>query len=169
MTTDRATPAMIDPPNRIGSPGNNTGRLVISSCSFAKVTIEPEKLTVPTRMVNAVAIRLKVGVSAPSPSETISCSSSRATSAAAPPPTPLNSATSCGIWVICTRCAPMTPITVPIAIAARISARCSRPLVVSTVIVASTAPAAPSRLPLRAVRGDERPLSARMKQTAATR
>ena len=31
------------------------------------------------------------------------CSSSSATIAAAPPPTPLNSATSWGIWVICTR------------------------------------------------------------------
>ena len=40
------------------------------------------------------------------PNSTISCSSTRATSAAAPPPTPLNSATICGIWVICTTRAP---------------------------------------------------------------
>jgi len=39
----------------------------------------------------------------------------------------------------------------------------------ATVTVASKAPAAPSRLPLRAVRGVDSPLSARMKQTAAIR
>ena len=36
-------------------------------------------------------------------------------------------------------------------------------------IAVGTAPAAPSQLPCRAVAGDDRPLSARMKQTAATR
>ena len=81
-----------------------TGREVISSCSLAKVTIEPAKETEPTRIVNAVATSANFSTSAPD--STISCSSSRATSAAAPPPTPLNSATICGIWVICTVRAP---------------------------------------------------------------
>ena len=38
-----------------------------------------------------------------------------------------------------------------------------------TVTTASSAPAAPIRFPRRAVRGELSPLSARMKQTAATR
>jgi hypothetical protein len=42
-------------------------------------------------------------------------------SAAAPPPTPLKSATICGIAVIFTRRAEMTPITVPMAMPTRIS------------------------------------------------
>jgi hypothetical protein len=37
------------------------------------------------------------------------------------------------------------------------------------VAQASTAPNAPSRLPLRAVLGEDRPFRARMKQTAASR
>ena len=77
------------------------GRVVISSCSFMNVITEPAKLTEPTTMVKAVAIRVKTGV--PPDRPVISCSSTSATIAAAPPPTPLNRATSCGIWVICTR------------------------------------------------------------------
>ncbi len=69
---------------------------------------EPANDTEPTRIVKAVAS----STNQPGPSKprsrisTISCSSSSATSAAAPPPTPLNSATICGIWVICTVRAP---------------------------------------------------------------
>ena len=68
------------------SPGNTTGRVVISSCSLAKVTAEPAKDTAPTSIVNTIAQR------APSGSLVVWPSSSTATSAAAPPPTPLNSA-----------------------------------------------------------------------------
>ena len=76
------------------------GRVVISSCSLRNVTTDPVKDTEPMMMVSAVAIRWKV--EAP-PAVEISFSSTRATMAAAPPPTPLNRATSWGIWVICTR------------------------------------------------------------------
>ena len=76
-------------------PGNTTGRVVIISCNFKKVMIEPEKETLPTRTVNTVArTSPKLAVSPRFKYSTI------ATSAAAPPPTPLNSATSCGICVI---------------------------------------------------------------------
>ena len=102
-----------------GSPGKVIGRVVISSWSLANVTIEPEKLIAPTRMVKAVAIAATVAPSGTSPS------SISATSAAAPPPTPLNKATSCGMWVIWTRREPTTPPTVPIASATRIGARWS--------------------------------------------
>ena len=119
-------------------------------------------------MVNAVAI----SVERPGPARLrpISCSSTRATIAAAPPPTPLNRATSCGIWVICTRYAPSDADRGSdgdgdqdrqqmMQVAAE----------TKTITQASTAPAAPIRLPRRAVLGEDRPLSARMKQTAATR
>ena len=68
------------------------------------MTIEPAKETDPTKIVNPVAARSNHEVA-----DVACCSSSRATRAAAPPPTPLNSATICGIWVICTRRAPKTP------------------------------------------------------------
>ncbi len=157
-------------PKTIGSPGKTTGREVIRSCSLAKVTIEPAKETAPTTIVNAVAARLnqrRRGRRRRRPA----CSSSSATSAAAPPPTPLNSATICGIWVICTVRAPYTPPTVPIAIATedqrdvlevevgrRTASRRRRPRRRRRC-----------RLPLRAVFGPERPLSARMKQTPQAR
>ena len=96
--------------------------------------------------------------------------SASATSAAAPPPTPLNSATICGIAVIFTRRAATAPNAPPIARAdddqpgdvhARLqrASRRSRP----------PCPTAPIQLPRRAVAGDERNRSARMKQTIVTR
>ena len=118
------TPASSAAPKATASPGKTTGAEVISSCSLAKVTIEPAKETEPTKIVNAVAARTNQPASRPM--SMISCSSSSATRAAAPPPTPLNSATICGIWVICTRWAPKTPPAVPTAIATRISGTCSR-------------------------------------------
>ena len=80
------------------------------------MTSEPENDTDPTRIVNAVAASVNPAGEVP----TRALSSSSATRAAAPPPTPLNSATSCGIWVICTRRAPTSPTAVPTAIATTI-------------------------------------------------
>ncbi len=96
-------------------------------------------------------------------------SSRPATSAAAAPPTPLKSATSWGIWVIATSRAAGTPSTVPITIAARISGMCFMSSEKNATTTASTAPNAPTWLPRRAVAGEDSPLRARMKQTAATR
>ena len=76
-------------------PGNTTGRVVISSCNFKKVTIDPLKDTQPTTTVNTVKITSAVVAVSPRLRY-----STIATSAAAPPPTPLKSATSCGICVI---------------------------------------------------------------------
>ena len=103
------TAASSPSPYRMGYPAKTTGRVVISSCSLRKVTIEPAKLTDPTTMVNAmVTIMNSEGRSASMMSLTCNrsstwTSSTRATIAAAPPPTPLNRATSWGIWVIRTR------------------------------------------------------------------
>ena len=72
--------------------GKITGRVVINSCNFKKVTIEPEKETHPTITVNTVATTC--ATVAPSPNFKYS---TIATRAAAPPPTPLNKATNCGI------------------------------------------------------------------------
>ena len=116
---DSPTPPRSATAKASASPGNTTGAEVISSCSLAKVTTEPAKDTDPTKMVNAVATSTNQPVSPPA--SMISRSSSSATRAAAPPPTPLNSATICGIWVICTRRAPKTPPAAPITIAPRIS------------------------------------------------
>ncbi|CAB4696974.1 unannotated protein [freshwater metagenome] len=79
---------------------------------------EPEKETLPTITVKTVAI-----TSADVASEPSLRYSTIATSAAAPPPTPLNSATSCGIAVICTLRAAGTPTIKPRPIEARISGR----------------------------------------------
>ena len=46
------------PPSTTGRPGKTTGREVISSCSLAKVTTDPENDTAPTRIVNAVAAKV---------------------------------------------------------------------------------------------------------------
>ena len=76
-------------------PGKTTGRVVINSWSFKKVTIEPEKEMQPTTTVKTVAITSADVAESPS-----FIYSTIETSAAAPPPTPLKSATSCGIAVI---------------------------------------------------------------------
>ena len=131
-------------------PGKITGRVVISSCSLAKVTTEPAKETEPTTIVNAAR---RAGT--PPSGRRRSRSSSSATSAAAPPPTPLNSATSCGICGhlhragavdAARRCRPRSRR----GSAARGRGRAQK----NVARRASTAPKAPIRLPLRAVFGD---------------
>ena len=92
-------------------PGNTSGRVLISSCSLATVTAEPPNETAPTSIVNDDREA--------HPGSALWPSSKTATSAAAPPPTPLNRATSCGIWVICTRRAIGAAIADPTAIASR--------------------------------------------------
>ena len=73
-------------------PGKITGRVVINSCNFKNVTIEPLNETQPTITVKTVAITANVEAVLPRFKY-----STIATSAAAPPPTPLNNATICGI------------------------------------------------------------------------
>ena len=177
-TATAATAPSTSPPMSNGAaPGTTTGRVVMSSCSFMNVMTEPANDTDPTSTVNAMAARLPrsspvmpppVPAAADNPAWTTD-SSSRATIAAAPPPTPLKSATSCGIWVICTRRAAGTASAVPRAIATRIQPRFFRSVEKNVATRAMAAPAAPIRLPRRAERGLDSPLRARMKQTAATR
>ena len=79
-------------------------------------------------------------------------------------------ATICGMAVIATRFAPSQPATEPIARPDQtIHQLASMPSVVKKVQATTSAmPAAPSRLPVRAVFGLARNLSARMKVTPAT-
>ena len=136
----------------------------MSSWSFRKVTIDPVKDTDPIRIVSAVANSVNPDMSG------VCSHSVMATRPAAPPPTPLSRATSWGIWVIFTRRAATAPTAEPTTTAARmIPRRFSSIPDRKSVTVARAAPNAPIRLPRRAVLGDDRPLSARMKQTAATR
>ena len=93
-------------------PGNTTGRVVINSCNFKKVMMEPLKEMQPTTTVKTVKITSAVVASFPK-----FIYSTMATSAAAPPPTPLKSATNCGICVISTLRAAGTPTINPTAIA----------------------------------------------------
>ena len=60
-------------------------------------------------------------------------------------------------------------MAVPAAMAAKIGSRCWMSVTRKTITQASTAPAAPIRLPRRAFLGEDNPLRATMKQTAATR
>src|SRR5438128_1190469 len=53
--TARPTAASSETPKTYWPPGKVTGRVVISSCSFAYVITEPENETVPTSTVNAPA------------------------------------------------------------------------------------------------------------------
>ena len=92
-----------------------------------------------------------------------------ATRTDAPPPKPFSSATICGIAVILTARAEITPITPPTSTPTRIA---ENPTISRSSSVARTAmsiPVAPSAFPLRAVAGEERRLSPRMKRTDATR
>ena len=96
--------------------------------------------------------------------------SAAATTIAAPPPAPLKMATICGIAVIGTVRAPSTPATLPIAPATTTIHQLARiPSVVKKVhTITSAMPAAPSRFPVRAVRGEARNFSAKMNVTLAT-
>jgi hypothetical protein len=61
------------------------------------------------------------------------------------------------------------PINPPIAMATAISTILAMSCVTSVVATAISMPAMPKRLPVRLVEGDDRPRSARMKNTPATR
>ena len=79
-----------------------------------------------------------------------------ATSAAAPPPAPLKMATICGMAVIGTRFAPSQPTTAPIAPPTTMIHQVETELpsrVKKVQTTTSAMPAAPSRLPVRAVFG----------------
>src|SRR5580658_9566775 len=71
--------------------------------------------------------------------------------------------------VILTMRAAGAPITTPMATAPAISPKFVSPFVAKVIPTATAMPATPTRLPTRAVLGEDNPLRARMKHTAATR
>ncbi len=91
------------------------------------------------------------------------------TSAAAPPPAPLKSATICGIAVILTMRAETrpigTPMTAPMMISVQLTMPESKPVATTAIVM----PAIARILPMRALRGELRNLSPRMKRTAVMR
>ena len=163
-----ATPSAAAPPT-ISTlttfwPGKTIGRPLTSSCSFANATSEPANEIEPMSAESATE-----SASSQTSTPSSSWNSASAMSAAAPPPTPLNRATICGIAVIFTFRAPITPTTLPIAAATTISAQFVIPSTSSVVAIATSIPTPPSQFPRRACFGDERKRSARTKQTIATR
>jgi hypothetical protein len=81
----------------------------------------------------------------------------------------LNSATICGIAVIFTLRAPITPTAAPTTIPAAIQPKLPASSCARATPIASAIPAAPRKFPSRARLGDERKRSARMKQTIVAR
>ena len=148
---------MFCPENTIGLPES-------SSCSFANAIIDPANEIEPIS-----AERTTETISSPARSPLDTWNSASATSAAAPPPTPLNRATICGIAVIFTVRAPTIPMTEPIRPPTAMSSQFEMPSSASVVAIAITMPTPPTQFPRRACFGDERNLSARMKQTIETR
>src|SRR4051812_6760053 len=149
-------------------PGNVIGWPLISSCNFANATIEPANEIEPISAERTVEMPRSTPT-LPAIAQTVWNSTSD-TSAAAPPPTPLNSATICGIAVIFTLRAPTAPITPPISPP---TAMIHQPVTTSSrssvTTIATAMPAAPTWLPRRAWRGDERNRSARMKHAIGIR
>jgi hypothetical protein len=162
--TPPATVAISRAANMAGRPGKTKGRPVISSCSRAKATMEPENATAPTSTVKPATASCAFPVD-----ESAANSSSEATMTPASPPSPLKTATICGMAVIATRWAATTPIAAPTAIAAKIGRRLSGLSTRKTTTRATAAPAAPIQLPSRARRGEASAFSATMKQTAPSR
>ncbi len=145
-------------------PANTIGRPDTSSCSFANATIEPANETAPIRLESTIET-----ISSPDTSPPETWNSENAISAAAPPPTPLNRATICGIAVIFTVRAPTSPTTAPIAAPPARSPQLPIPSRARVVPIATSIPAPPTQLPLRACLGEERKRSATTKQTIVTR
>ena len=97
------------------------------SWSLRNATIEPQNEIEP--MIAANRIGISASSSGLPPDSSDSLYSTTEISATAPPPTPLNSATICGIAVMCTLRAAGTPIAVPITSADDDQAPVADPLV----------------------------------------
>ena len=98
-------------------------------------------------------------------------SAAAATNTAAKPTSEWNAATSCGSAVIWMRRATTVPTPPPATMATKISTKPppDMPCCASVATMAIAMPIMPNMLPCRDVTGLERPRSARMNRTAATR
>jgi hypothetical protein len=128
---------------------------------------EPEKVIAPTKVPMKSSTRAPAGSGSPSPKAAGSLTTAQAMSTAAIPTSECMAATSSGICVIWTRRATSVPRMPPTAMAP--SVRSTRRVMARVTTMAIAMPAMPKRLPRRADSGCDSPLSARMKQTLATR
>ena len=128
---------------------------------------EPENDTVP--MSTPRSTSSTTYVAGFSPPDVRCMDPTTETSAAAPPPTPLKMATSCGIAVIFTKRLTGIPIAAPTTMAITMGAMLCRLGWKKVATMATAMPNMAMKLPDRARLGFDRPLSARMKVTAAKR
>ena len=168
MTIASARLSRCWPLNTTGAEENRRNFLP-SPASLPNAITEPEKVIAPTKVPMKSSSRLPAGSGSCSPNAPGLLTTAIAISTAAMPTMECIAATSSGICVICTRRATIAPMVPPTSIAIRI--RSMRPCATSAMVVttAMVMPTMPNRLPRRAVVGDDSPLSARMKQTEATR
>ena len=149
------------------------GAPLISACNFANAIRLPEKVTAPIARPTDISTRLWVWIAPGMPMLNASgaFSAAAATKTAAKPTSEWNAATNCGNAVIWMRSATATPIPPPIRMPNRISryAQPPKPWCNSVATTAMAMPIMPNRLPSRDVTGDDKPRSARMNRTAATR
>ena len=137
------------------------------SWSLRKAMIEPQKEIEPMIAANRIGISTSSSGFTPPPSSASRYSTTEI-SATAPPPTPLNSATICGIAVICTERAAGTPTAVPITSPTAIRPQSPIRWSISVAITAIAMPTAATWLPRTAVRGPRSMCSPAMKSENAT-
>ncbi len=128
---------------------------------------DPDQVMAPMNVPRNSSSLLPIGNMAGNPNEAGLLTAAIAINTAARPTSECMKATSSGIAVICTRRATTAPMTPPIAMQASISAQFL--VMVSVVTTAIAIPTMPNKLPRRAVSGELRPFSARIKKTDAIR
>src|SRR5687768_3394446 len=144
--------------------GNCKGLPESSSWSFPNAMMLPVNDTAP------ITVPSTIEVVSPAPAfsavRAMRMYSATETRAAVAPPIPLNSATICGMAVICTVRAKYVPIAAPITVPTPIIQNDSICLSSRVAARASAIPNAASWFPERAVPGELRRLSPKMKRTA---
>src|SRR5476649_1390291 len=167
------------PAKLTGAPWNK--RNLYLPDSLPKAITDPEKVMAPTKVPMNNSMRLPKGSASPTAAMPKACGSDTAATAmqtAANPISECMAATSSGILVISTFFASIAPMPPPTMTPSATSAKPRPPVVDSafsfmikaTVVTAAMAmPDMPKALPRRAVAGDDKPLSAWMKQTEAIR
>ena len=154
------------PLNTIGAL-ENSRNLLPRPASLPKAMTDPENVIAPMKVPRNSSMRLPAGIGSARLNAVGELTTAVAMSTAARPTSECIAATSSGICVISTRLAAYQPTRPPTTSAPSenqtfwVTAKVTR--------TAITMPTMPKRLPWRADSGCERPLSARMNRTLATR
>src|SRR5688500_2648004 len=160
ITIARARLTMCCPPKVMGAP-------LMRPDNFRNAITEPDQVMAPMNVPRNSSSLLPIGNGAGKPNEAGLLTAAIAMNTAARPTSECMKATSSGIAVICTRRATTAPIAPPSAIQPTIKAQFL--VMVSVVTTAMAIPTMPNRLPRRAVTGELKPFSARIKKTDAIR